>query len=219
MLNSALLKDPAITSLIRKMAPGDVVFKQASLGNTMFIIVEGVVKIVSQVGSIERLIALPGAGEILGERAILSPKAYRRNFTAQAKTPCILLEIDAVTLKTVLGKVPDFHLMILGLVLARLDKANFLVRILQITDPVDRLAQYLMYFSKYHCRKLPDGTETGITADEICQATNLDRHIVEECLQELASRGILSLRTWGYALENGDALLNYIPTLKYMMAA
>src|SRR4051812_1847094 len=91
MLNKSNLNDAALNKFVREINSGDYLFKQAQRGNTMYVIVDGLVKVFFKAMSVDRLVGLATTGEVIGEKAILSEKPYKRDFSAQAKTNCTLL--------------------------------------------------------------------------------------------------------------------------------
>jgi CRP/FNR family transcriptional regulator, cyclic AMP receptor protein len=215
----SLLRDPNLQKLIRTVSEGDVVFKQGDPGSSMYLVVEGVVRIVFKKFGVEHLVGMVATGEIIGEKGILEPCPYKRNFTAYAKTKCHLIEVDANTLKLILTEVPDFHMRILRMVLDRLDKANRLVNLLQLPDSAERLAEYLIYFHEEHCQTLPEGIEVGMSVAEIQFAANIDRATVEESLKAMVKKGILVKKTSGFFLQDKNKLHEFLPYLREKLAA
>lgn len=219
-LNSFKLNDPAVLKLLRKFEPNDTIFTQGKPGKTMYIVMDGFVRILHNSGHAHHLIGILGSGEVLGEKAILPDTVeYTRNFTAQAKTDATLLEIDKDALKIVLSNWPDFHMRMLSMVEDRLDKANQLISILQYPEPLERLTQYVLYFHSHHAKKLPKGTYITMTVDEIRHAVNLDKKFVESCLESLVKDKILSSLADGYVLTDAGLLKNHLPKLKLKIAA
>lgn len=219
MFNSDQLNDALFNKFVREIGAGDYIFKQGQRGNTMFVLVEGVVTVFFKNLNVDHLVGLAGSGEVIGEKAILSPKPYKRDFSAQAKTNCTLLEFDAQTVRTLSTKIPDFHAKILGLVADRLDKANQLISILQMNDPLERIARYMIYFQKHFASKAGARNEVSMTAQEIRFAVNVDKVFAQEVLKALVQKKILLQGRSGVILTDEDALLEYLPTLRDRVAA
>lgn len=220
VLSPNQLKDPAITKLIRVLKPNEVLFKQGKPGKTMYIVVEGYVRVLFHRSESDHLVGILGPGEVIGEKAILiKDKPYNRTFTVQAKTPTTLLEIETKTLELLLNNWPDFHMRMLRMIGERLDKANELISLLQSPDPFERFSGYILYFYKHHCKKLPVGMFVTMTVDEIRYAVNLEREFVEKCLTEATNHNIFTAVLDGYILTNEQSFLKYIHKMKENAAA
>jgi CRP-like cAMP-binding protein len=75
----------------KSVPAGAPLFAENMVGDSMFIVVSGNVRITSRSGEGERTIALLGPGEHLGELALLARSV--RLVSAVAETPCELVEI------------------------------------------------------------------------------------------------------------------------------
>ena len=139
MFNKDQLKSEALRRFMMEVATGQKLFEQNDKGNTLYIIVEGSIKLVHKVMQTERVIAVLGPGEIVGEKALCSSTPYRRAFTAVADSATVVLEFDGASLKAIGAKLPDFPLKMLEVVVQRLDKANELVGILQSPKQAERV--------------------------------------------------------------------------------
>jgi len=75
----------------KSVPAGAPLFAENMVGDSMFIVVSGTVRITSRNGEGERTLALLGPGEHLGELALLARSV--RLVSAVAETPCELVEI------------------------------------------------------------------------------------------------------------------------------
>jgi len=75
----------------KSVPAGAPLFAENMVGDSMFIVVSGTVRITSRDGEGERTLALLGPGEHLGELALLARSV--RLVSAVAETPCELVEI------------------------------------------------------------------------------------------------------------------------------
>jgi CRP-like cAMP-binding protein len=75
----------------KSVPAGAPLFAENMVGDSMFIVVSGTVRITSHNGEGERTLALLGPGEHLGELALLARSV--RLVSAVAETPCELVEI------------------------------------------------------------------------------------------------------------------------------
>ncbi len=214
LMSKNLLDDPSVAKLIRTFSTGEYFFRQGDMGETMYLLLDGAVLLFHNQHNSERLVGIASAGEVLGEKAILLEGPYRRNFTAQAKVSTVAIEFDSKNLKMIQSKIPDFAMMMVRILSARLDQCNQMVFILQSTDPVDRVIKYLLHFSKHHSKKVPQGVEFSLTAQEIEHAINLESDRVEIILSELVSMKVLKEKRNGYIIEDENALLDQASALR-----
>jgi len=63
--------------LQRNYHEGDVIFQEGDLGDTVFLIKEGTVKIVVKSGGVPRIINELGAGEVIGEMGLIEERHHR----------------------------------------------------------------------------------------------------------------------------------------------
>ena len=75
----------------KSVPAGAPLFAENMVGDSMFIVVTGTVRITSRNGGSERTLAMLGPGEHLGELALLARSV--RLVSAVAETPCDVLEI------------------------------------------------------------------------------------------------------------------------------
>ena len=75
----------------KSVPAGAPLFAENMVGDSMFIVVSGTVRITSRNGEVERTLAVLGPGEHLGELALLARSV--RLVSAVAETPCELVEI------------------------------------------------------------------------------------------------------------------------------
>jgi CRP/FNR family transcriptional regulator, cyclic AMP receptor protein len=219
MFNKEQLKSEALRRFMMEVPAGQKLFEQNDKGNTLYIIVDGSIKLMHKVMQAERVIAILGPGEIVGEKALCSATPYRRAFSAIADSDTTVLEFDGTSLKAIASKLPDFPLKMLEVVVQRLDKANELVAILQIPQPAERVVQYLLYISRYFGKKSATGTEFSMNADEACSTLNLPASTIQEVVTELLAEKILTPREKGYLLADDNALIQHLPALRERIAA
>jgi CRP/FNR family transcriptional regulator, cyclic AMP receptor protein len=220
MITNATLGEHDLSNLVKRISVGEYIYKQGDTGNTMFIIVEGTILLFHRNSNAERLVGTLEAGEIIGEKAILTESPYRRTHTAQAKTETTLLEFNTANLKLIQAKIPDFHLKVLRILSERLDKANELIGILQSTDDLDRLSQYLLYYCHNHLQKTPEGYEITITSADIHHAINLEEERVVEILDHMAAEKILVMGKQGlFFLRDENSLISQLPQVRDRIAA
>lgn len=97
---------------------GDLIFEEGEAGENMYIVKEGAVDI--KVG--EEIFVVAGAGEILGEMALIDSSA--RSATAVAKTACKLIPVNEKRFAFLVQQTPFFAIHVMKVLVERLRKMN-----------------------------------------------------------------------------------------------
>lgn len=213
------IKEGVLDRFTIQIPAGTTLFKQNDKGNTLYIVIEGSIKLTHKVANSDRTIANVGPGEIVGEKALALNAPYRRAFTAVAETDSVALEFDSQSLKAIAMKVPDFTLKLLQVVVERLDKANALVGVLQISNPVERVAHYLKFLCEHHSKTSGTGLDITVTAETISSVAAVDLATAKDCLAELVSAKTLTAREGGFHVLDEHAIAQNLSALKTRSAA
>jgi CRP/FNR family transcriptional regulator, cyclic AMP receptor protein len=102
---------------------GKVPFKQGDPADVMYAIIEGQF----QVEVNERPVSTLGAGEVVGEMAIIDREQKQRSATVRAVTDSRVVAIDEDEFKRLVHRVPFFAKEMLRIVTERLRRANELL--------------------------------------------------------------------------------------------
>src|SRR5262245_121421 len=149
----------------------------------MFVIQSGAVRISKEIGGTEKVLAVLGPGEFLGEMAILNGKP--RTATATVVDPCRCLVIEARTLESMVTKNAEIAMRLIKKLAKRLDSADTLVEILMHKDPKARV----MLALSRHGETFGETTEAGIrirtTPAEIAREVGVDESIAQEVMARL----------------------------------
>src|SRR5687768_11643231 len=105
------MSDPLFARFGREYSPGEVLFGEGETGHTMLVIQSGAVRITKSVGGEDKLLAVLGPGEFLGELAILNSKPRTATATAVEPTRCLLIE--AKTLEAMVTKNAEISLRLI----------------------------------------------------------------------------------------------------------
>jgi len=177
------VSDPLFARFGRDYQPGDVLFREGEAGDVMYVIQTGAVRITKNVGGDEKPLAVLGAGEFLGELAILNGKP--RTATATVLEPTRCLVIEAKTLESMVARNAEIALRLIKKLAKRLDSADTLIEILMHRDPKARV----MLGLTRHAEAFGEPTEGGIriraTAAELAKEVGVDRAIADEVLGRL----------------------------------
>ena len=101
-----------------KFSAGTAIFDEGSVGDFMYVVVEGRVRLSLR----HEFIAEASPGAIVGEMALLD--SDDRSATATAVTDCVLAPIDLHSFKMLIQHTPDFALHVMNVLADRLRLAN-----------------------------------------------------------------------------------------------
>ena len=88
------------------MDSGKIIFKENEIGDKMYIIQEGNVRISREIGGKEHILAVLSKGDFFGEMALLFHQP--RTASARAAEYCDLYYLDRSTFDRVLRRYPEF---------------------------------------------------------------------------------------------------------------
>jgi CRP/FNR family cyclic AMP-dependent transcriptional regulator len=191
----------------RSFARGEVVFREGDAGDSLYVVVEGIVKVwVSSGDGSELLLATLRSPDAFGELSAVDGE--RRSASATALEPTILVSLDRASLLDAMHRHPevaDGMLRGLGALARRItEQASDLV----FLDLAGRLAKTLVVLAER------DGTPEGasvvlslpLTQTELAEMVGGSRQSVNQTLKAFEARGYLSLRGREVVIQDLDAL-------------
>jgi len=105
---------------IRTVPPGEVLFREGDVGDTMLVLIEGSVEL-----SVNGLVvAHAKEGDVFGEMALLDPECKTRSATATTVTECRLMDVNERRFLFMVTETPFFALHLLRLMATRLKQMN-----------------------------------------------------------------------------------------------
>jgi len=211
--------DGLLKKFVVELSAGQALFTQGDRGNTMYIVLEGTMQLKQKTGTAERVVASLGPGEVFGEKAISVSVPYKRTASAIAVTDCKMLEFDAQRLKQLQSKQPEFALKMLSLVIDRLDRANQLIGILQLSDPLEKVVHYLAHYCEYYARYNQGQKEVHLDAASISPQLHVDAEVINQVIEELVSNQILKKTDQHYLVINEEAIIAHLSSLRERIAA
>lgn len=186
---------PALAKYRRDIPAGQYLFKKGARGTTMFIIVKGLVQLVSHRDGADFPLHTLGAGQFLGEKAVMSDAPHERFFSAVARTEVTVLELGLDAIARIREAHPALMTELLShmfrIAAERLEHANRLTTCLYPSDPRERLIRALLLFAARTAATTPEGTQIVTTVPELCYYIEMSEPDVKACLGALESMGIL----------------------------
>jgi CRP/FNR family transcriptional regulator, cyclic AMP receptor protein len=189
------------------IAKGDVLFHEGQLGDQMYIISEGKVKLGHTApDGRESILAILGPGELLGELSLFDPGP--RTATAVALTDLTALGLGHQALRPWLTGRPEVAESLLQALAQRLRRTNEALADLVFSDVPGRVAKALLELGDKFGQQMPDGTHVthDMTQEELAQLVGASRETVNKALADFASRGWIKLESRSVVLIDVDRL-------------
>ncbi|MFT3769833.1 MAG: Crp/Fnr family transcriptional regulator [Minicystis sp.] len=177
------MSDPLFARFGREYQPGDVLFREGESGDVMFVIQSGAVRISKAVAGDDKVLAVLGPGEFLGEMAILNGKPRTATATVTEATRCLV--IDAKTLESMVARNAEIALRLIKKLAKRLDSADTLVEILMHKDPKARVMLALSRHADAFGEPTDDGIRVRITAEDLAREVGVDVTVAHEVMARL----------------------------------
>jgi len=177
------MSDPLFARFGREYQAGDVLFREGESGELMFVIQSGAVRITKEIGGEDKVLAVLGPGEFLGELAILNGKPRTATATVVDTARCLV--IDAKTLEAMVAKNAEIALRLIKKLAKRLDSADTLIEILMHRDPKARVMLALSRHADAFGEPTPDGIRIRTTAAEIATEVGVDVSVAEDVMSRL----------------------------------
>jgi CRP-like cAMP-binding protein len=177
------MSDPLFARFGREYQPGEVLFREGESGEVMFVIQAGAVRISKAIGGEDKVLAVLGPGEFLGEMAILNGKP--RTATATVVEPMRCLVIEAKTLEQMVARNAEIALRLIKKLAKRLDSADTLVEILMHRDPKARVMLALARHADAFGEHTETGTRVRTTAVELAREVGVDEAVAHDVMARL----------------------------------
>lgn len=196
------MTDPLFARFGREYQASEVLFREGETGERMFVIQAGAVRITKRMAGEDKVLAVLGPGEFLGEMAILNGKP--RTATAVVVEPTRCLLIDARTLEAMVSRNPEIAMRLIKKLARRLDSADTLIEILMHTDPKARVMLALARHAEAFGEPVADGVRIRATAADIAQEVGVLESTAQDVLQRLKRLRLVREEAVGTALVVSD---------------
>lgn len=152
MALTKLLEHPKLRKFIKTYGAGEYLFRQGETGNTMFVVMKGIVELVAETELHNHVAALITAGGYLGEKAMIKKTGHPRFFSARTVGDVVALEISSQDLSFLKAAAPELMLDIMVQAfetsIERIENLNFLTRALKSSRTDVRMAGCLLYLCR-----------------------------------------------------------------------
>lgn len=173
---------------------GDVIFREGDVGNEMFIIQSGKVKITKQLkDGVEKTLVILGPGDFFGEMAVIDKDV--RSANAGALEASRLIALDEQVFEMHMQTNPKIVKKILKNLTSRLRDANQQIATLMIKDSNRLVANTILLVVHKHGEEGPGGITMDInfTVSELSKMCGLDLPKTREIVDKLIKAKVVSL--------------------------
>jgi CRP-like cAMP-binding protein len=198
----------------RTYNPGDVIFREGDLGNEMFIIQSGKVKISKQLKDGEKTLVILGPGDFFGEMAVIDKDVRSANATALEGSRLIALDEEVFEMH--MQSNPKIVKKILKNLTARLRDANQQIANLLIKDANRLVANTILLAVHKHGTEGPGGitTDPPLTAAGLSRDCGLDIAKTQEILQKMLKAKVVTVSGETIIVNGLDSLEKFIKFLE-----
>ena len=196
----------------KEFPAGTVLFREGEQGDTMYVVQSGKVRITKDGADGHKTLAVLGAGEFLGEMAILNNKP--RTATATVDTDARMLVLDARTFEQMVVSNTEIAVRLIKKMSRRLDSALALVEILMHRDPKARVILGLSREAEVLGVEREDGSVfVPISLQGLADNVGLHANEVTEVLKRLSRLGMVESRDDGYVITDVMRLHEFLDFL------
>jgi len=192
-LTSPTLKRLAQEAVIISRESGEAFYEQNAPPTGLFILQSGRVKLYRQAKNQIQILAIPLPGECFGAESL--PDNAASPFTATALTSASTIYFHPDIIRSLLSESPEFQVVLLELVSARLQQFVELVHNLAFRDVSARLATVLL--NRAESEGIP--TDTGIQIERLLSQQDLAsmvgtaREVINRTFKKFEQEGLVRL--------------------------
>jgi CRP-like cAMP-binding protein len=180
-----------VEGMEKKLADGEVLFREGEKGDVMYLIREGKIKITKGGDDDEKVLAVLKEGDFFGEMAIIDGSP--RSASAIAATPASLLVIDKETFKSKIRENPLIE-YVLETLTKRLRTTDEQIRLLTIKSEERRVVAYIITKAKETGTQVTDGIQiTPFSLENLAHLTGIDEGKITGYVDNLVKANLVTL--------------------------
>src|SRR5947199_541086 len=191
---------------------GDVLSREGEPGKEMYVIQTGKVNITKKVRDTEKILATLGAGEFLGEMAILNNKP--RSAGAVVAEDAKLLVIDPKTFEAMIRGNVEIAVRLIKKLSDRLQEADEQIENLLLRDPNSRVVHHLLQIAGKRAKDTPQGKLIAVNLEELHGRMGLTKEEVQEAVNKTAKARIIAVVPEGSVVPDGGKMQKYLEFLE-----
>lgn len=202
------IREDLLRSFGREYPQGSILFREGELGDEMYVIYEGKVKVTKKIRNVEKTLAIMSKGEFFGEMAILNRKP--RSATVEVIEDSKLLVVTSKTLKTLLQKDVRTAIRLLLKLSSRLQEADDLIENLMLKDDDSKVANTLVKLANESGVKIRQGVQIPIDPQRIIPKVGLEVEQLKGVLTKFKKLGLLRVSGKRILIPDLNLLENFL---------
>ena len=179
-------------------------------GEAVFIILHGTVKIHIEQGGRDVILAILGAGDMLGEMSLID--SVGRSASAVTLENSLMLWMDKTTFNYMLDNYPPVARNLVKILSARVRLSDQLIQALATLDVNGRVARQLLAFAEKYGHEKEGATQLRIvlTQSDIADLVGASRKRVNQAMVSFKEQGFIDTNADGRILiRDGEGLARY----------
>lgn len=191
----------------QRLTKGEVLFSEGEPGEKLYLIESGKIKLGhTAADGRESIIAVLGAGEMLGELSLFDPGPRTATAVAVTNTKVLSLGHEAL-LPWLVGR-PDLAVSLLASLARRLRRTNEALADLVFSDVPGRVAKALLELGSKFGEDTPEGLVVNheLTQEELAQLVGASRETVNKALADFSQRGWIRIEQRSVTLLDVDRI-------------
>src|SRR3954471_19399820 len=191
---------------------GDVLFQEGEVGKGRYVIQPGKVNITKKARDTEKILATLGAGEFLGEMAILNNKP--RSAGAVMAEDGKLLVIDPKTFEAMIRGNVEIAVRLIKKLSDRLQEADEQIENLLLRDPNSRVVHHILNIAVKRGKETPQGRVVSVNLNELHGRMGVSAEEVQEAVGKAAKARIIALVPEGVVVPDTGKMQKYLEFLE-----
>jgi CRP/FNR family cyclic AMP-dependent transcriptional regulator len=178
-------------------------------GEAVYIILHGTVKIHIEQGERDVILAILGAGDMLGEMSLID--SVGRSASAVTLENTLMLWMDKTTFTYMLDNFPPVARNLVKILSARVRLSDQLIQALATLDVNGRVARQLLAFAEKYGREKDGVTQIRIalTQGDIADLVGASRKRVNQAMVLFKEQGLIDDEEGRIAIIDGEGLARY----------
>ena len=178
-------------------------------GEAVYIILHGTVKIHIEQGERDVILAIRGAGDLLGEMSLID--SIGRSASGVTLETSLMLWMDKTSFNYMLDNFPPVARNLVKILSARVRLSNQLIQALATLDVNGRVARQLLAFAEKYGREKDGVTQIRITLTQgdIADLVGASRKRVNQAMVSFKEQGLIDDLDGRIAIKDGEGLARY----------
>jgi CRP/FNR family cyclic AMP-dependent transcriptional regulator len=203
---------PLAQRFTRSLEEGQKLFEEGDPGESMFVIQSGAIGVFRRVGDVEVPIAQLGAGELVGEMAVL--EGLPRTACAVASEPSVVIELPSSLFEQMVRENGEIALRVLRRLSARLREADRLIHAFLASSGAERAIEMLRGLAERVDEKEPRTLPPGFDSTFLATLAGIPIEQAKELERSLRQAKILNGAAPAVRLAGDSLLEDYLRYLE-----